>query len=48
MTNYVITTKCGTKIELQDSRVHELKGKLKELRLQRKAVVSLIVQTGKG
>jgi len=48
MTNYVIVTKQGDKICLNDSRVHELKGELKKLRLAHKEVVSLLLQKKKG
>ena len=44
VTNYTITTAKGDKIVLNNSRVHELKGKLRELRLAHKEVVSLQIE----
>lgn len=47
MTNYIVTTNKG-KYELTNSRVHELKGKLKELRLNHEVVTNLIIQIKPG
>jgi len=45
MISYIIKTECNTKVELKDSKVHELKGELRKLRLAKKVVDSLIVHT---
>ena len=47
MISYIIKTECGTKVELRDSKVHELKGELRKLRIGKKVVDSLIVHTNK-